>query len=61
VTDSYNRLQADWVEIPELNPAVSARAASPNKSGQWKEEKKKRMLAWVKNSQQSGFVGEEQE
>jgi hypothetical protein len=33
---------------------------SPSKSSQqWKEEKNKRMLAWVKNSQLAGMVDEQ--
>ena len=52
--------QADWVEVPEAAPVPVARVASPSKSSQqWKEEKNKRMLAWVKNSQVAGVVDDQ--
>lgn len=52
--------QTDWVEAAEA--AHVPRVASPSKSSQqqWKEEKNKRMLAWVKNSHVPGILENDQ-
>jgi hypothetical protein len=52
--------RTEWNEGPEVAPPPPpSRGASPSKTVQWREEKNKRMLAWVNNSQAAGFLGTE--
>jgi hypothetical protein len=56
--------RADWNDMRVVTPppaaaAAPSRTASPSKNVQWREEKTKRMLAWVNNSQQEEISGNE--
>ena len=55
--------RADWNDMRVVTPppvaATTARTPSPSKNVQWREEKTKRMLAWVNNSQLEGISGNE--
>ena len=56
VSSRMETYRADWAE-QECSPSKPSRPLLPEDIERWREEKARRMLAWINNSQLTGYWG----